>query len=46
MNFDILRLYALNKLVQPTLKRIRDDKPAAECSDDQLHITKKEVIEF
>jgi len=43
---EVEYLYSVNKLVQPTLKRIRDDKPAEECFDDQLKVTKKEVIEL
>ncbi len=43
---ELSYLYAINKLVQPTLLRIRDDKRAEDCTEDQLHFTKKEVIEF
>lgn len=32
------------RLVQPTVLRIRTDKPAPDCSTDQLHFTCKEVI--
>lgn len=39
-----LYLGANQRLVQPTLLRVRDDKPAAECSFDQLELTNKQVL--
>src|SRR4029077_8246135 len=41
-------LYASNdrKLYQPSLLRVRDDKPAAQCTIDQLVFTNRHVVEF
>lgn len=45
---EVKYLYASEdrKLYQPSLLRIRDDKPAEQCTIDQLIFTDRKVVEF